>query len=239
MAIKRIFEESGKIVFQYEKEEGKPLRMDEYFIIRGGIEWIGVNNPGYCCWLGLQNTPTITDKYPLILVAETLNPTQRRDKFFESMTFTAQKTHTEFLCGDLKGDNEHWSDRLSAFVRERNLERILLRDSSQFGSLEDGIPLINQWRNDNALDIKEGTILYDQLQKMTSTDLKEWSERFFAIAAFVRVLSSFEVYRPPALERRFGGMRGPKRKDFHFINWDRKGEKEKKEEPGHFEVFVD
>ena len=210
-----IFKDGYKIIFQYPKEEEKPQRIDEYFTIRGGISWPGIAAPGYYCIFGLKNEPTLTEKNPLILLAE--GKDSRMEKFFERMTLHATKTYCEQLFADVREENKGYEDSLYRFIRERKIKGIRLWDSSEFtGNVEYGVALIKQWRQDKSLRIQKDTILRDEIERMTHEDAKEIDKRFYAIAALIRVLCSFEAYpwRKPTRARSVG-----------FSNWNTRGRK--------------
>jgi len=187
--LEQIFKDRDKICFVY-VEEGKPPDIVEYWTIRGGITWPSINAPGYYCIFGLKDEPTLTDKYPLELLAE--GDAQLPEKFAEKVVLSAKRLHCEKLFVDLRDENKGHEDSLYNFVRKHKIEGIRLSDSSEFDDPERGSLLIKQWHHDKALVIKEGTILSEQLKKMERDSLKD--ERFYAVMALIRVLASFEFY---------------------------------------------
>lgn len=179
-----------EIIIEHPQKTGEPRRIDIYFITRAGISWATANSPFYYCILGSKNEPTLTDKWPLVLLAE--GETETMELFFERLTRYVKKLFCEWTVADFKNNFEN---SLLKFVRAAKIEGIRRYDSSEFmeGDLEHSIALIRQWRRDNALVIPKDTILGKQIRSMTPEDLKDKpDERYYAVMALCRVLGSFE-----------------------------------------------
>lgn len=188
----KIFKDREKIIFQYPKEPGTLQRVDTYLTTRASVSWPSPNVPGYYCILGLKDEPTLTEKKPLVLLAE--GQDELMEKFFERLAVTANRLFCNRIFANLK-HNRGFEDSLYKFVRQRKLEGIRPWDSSEFEDFDHGVSLIRQYKRDNALIISEKSVLLRQIQSMTPDDLSEkFEERFYAVAALCRVLGSFEAY---------------------------------------------
>jgi len=202
----------GRVIFYYppDPQRKNPARTIVYLTIRGAISWPVGKAPFYYCIFGMRYEPTLTEKRPLVLLAEGEEP-QSMGRFFEKLTSHPIQPCCERLFADLREENEGYKRDLYRFVRDRNIEGIRLSDSSEFDNIEYGVRLIKQWRDDNALEIPEDTILRKQLKEMELDDLKDKvEERFYAVAALSRLLISFKGY----------AYRGSRRRRPHQIsNW--------------------
>jgi hypothetical protein len=207
--VPRIFKERDKVIFHYPQQEGRPVRIDEYWCVRGGISWPVASRPGYFCLFGLKDEPTLTDKKPLVLLAE--GEAQLPTKFFEKVAVSSRRIYCDRLYADLDDNHKGLKDSFLKFVREGKLEGLRLLDSSEFYDLDHGSLLIKQWNQDDALIIPKKTILRDQLASVPGdVTLSDFEKDFFAIAALIRVLISFEIYP----------WRSPSRQQFTgFSNW--------------------
>jgi len=140
----------------------------------------------------LKKEPTLTDKKPLVLLAEGQH--HPIEKFFERMTLSAKTLYCKRLFANTE-NNKGFEESLLKFVRERKIDNIRPWDSSQFEDFQHGVALISQYKTDHALEIPENTILGKQVRTMTPEDLKDKpEERFYAVMALIRVLGSFEYY---------------------------------------------
>jgi len=221
----KIFRDRDEINIQYPKKPGKPPRIDTYLTMRGGISWPSANSSGYYCIFGLKKEPTLTDKKPLVLLAEGQH--HPLEKFFERLTLNANRLYCKRLFANVE-NNKGFEESLLKFVRERKIDNIRPWDSSQFEDLQHGVALVSQYKTDGALEIPENTTLGEQVRNMTPEDLREKpEERFYAVMALIRVLGSFEHY---PWRKNSGGFTG-------FANF--KDRERSGNEGGHFEeIFV-
>ena len=187
----KIFKDGYKINIILKKPDGT-RKIDIYLTIRAAISWPSPNSPGYYCIFGLKEEPTLTEKNPLVLLAE--GQAELMEKFFERLIANANRLYCERLFANLE-KNKGFEDSLYKFVRQRELEGIRPWDSSEFEDFNHGVSLIRQYKRHNALIIPENTVLLRQIQSMTPEDIKEqFEERFYAVAALCRVLGSFEAW---------------------------------------------
>jgi hypothetical protein len=188
----KIFRDRSEINIQYPQKQGKPPRVDTYITMRAGISWPSANSPSYYCIFGQKKEPTLTDKKPLVLLAE--GEHHPMEKFFERLVLNANRLYCKRLFANTE-NNKSFEDSLLKFVRERKIDNVRPWDSSQFEDLQHGAALVRQYKTDRALEIPEGTILGKQVTTMTPEDLKDKpEERFYAVMALIRVLESFEHY---------------------------------------------
>jgi hypothetical protein len=212
----KIFMDREKLIFQYSKEPGSMQRVDTYLTTRAGISWPSPNSPGYYCILGLKDESTLTEKRPLVLLAE--GEDELMEKFFERLSVTANRLFCNRIFANLE-HNKGFEDSLFKFVRQRKLEGIRPWDSSEFEDFDHGVSLIRQYKRNNALIISEKSILLTQIQSMTPDDLSEkFESRFYAVAALCRVLGSFEAY--PWYSPRSGTISFGNFDDRNKSDWD-------------------
>ena len=201
-----IFKDRDKINIVSKKPD-EPKRVDTYLTPRAGVSWPSPNSPGYYCILGLKDEPTLTEKKPLVLLAE--GQSELMEKFFERLSITANRLFCNRIFANLE-HNKGFQDSLYKFVRQRKLFGIRPWDSSEFEDFHHGTSLIKQYKRHNALIISENTILLRQIQSMTPDDVREkFEERFYAVAALCRVLGSFEAwpwYKPGSGTAGFGNF---------------------------------
>jgi hypothetical protein len=172
---------------------GQPKIIDIYLDVRAGLTWPTHNHPGYLCIVGLKDEPTLSDKKPLVLLAE--GQDEPMEKLFEKLTAKVKRFYCERIFANLE-NNESYQQSLYKFVRNRKLDGIRLLDSSQFEEFEHNAALIKQYRRDNALEIPNGTDMRNQLRSIELDDLKQgFEERYYAIMALGRLLGSYEVYQ--------------------------------------------
>lgn len=207
--VPKIFKDRDKVIFHYPQQEGKPLRIDEYWSVRGGISWLAASTPGYFCLFGLKDEPTLTDKKPLVLLAE--GEAQLPTKFFERVAVSSRRLYCDRLYADLDDNHKGLEDSFRRFIRDENLKGILLRDSSSFFDIDHGSLLIKQWQKDGALIVPKKTILRDQLATVPGdVSSSDFENKYFAITALIRVLISFEIYPWRKPSKPFTGF-----KNFH------------------------
>jgi len=224
--IPRISKDRDQVIFLYPGGPGNSPKVVTYFSVRGAISWPTGKSPGYYCIFGLKDEPTLSEKRPLELLAE--GEAKIMEKLFEKVALSGTRLFCERLFADLREENEGFRKSFYRFVSERKIEGIYLSDSSEFENIEYGATLIKQWQYDNALKIGKDTILNDQLGKMTPEDLdNKAQERFYAVAAFIRVLKSFEAYPWRRSRRGPGGI----------VNWL---DKDRSQDTGEYrEIYVD
>jgi len=201
-----IFKDRDKINIVSKKPD-EPKKVDTYLTTRAGISWPTPQSPGYYCILGLKDEPTLTEKNPLVLLAE--GQDELMEKFFERLSITANRLFCNRIFANLE-QNKGFEDSLYKFVRQRKLEGIRPWDSSEFEDFHHGTSLIKQYKRHNALIISGNTVLLKQIQSMEPDDVREKFEaRFYAVAALCRVLGSFEAwpwYKPTFGTAGFGNF---------------------------------
>ncbi|MGB2930595.1 MAG: hypothetical protein WBB70_17030 [Desulfobacterales bacterium] len=221
-----IFKDRDKIIIEHQQEQGKPRKIEEYWTVRGGISWPTTTTPGYYCLFGLKDEPTTTDKKPLVLLAE--GKAQLPTKFFEKVAVSSRRLCCDRLYADLDDHHKGLEDSFRKFVREGKIEGIRLLDSSEFFDIDHGSLLIKQWKRDGALIVPKRTILRDQLETVSGDiTLSDLEKDFYAIAALIRVLISFEIYPWSKPSKQFAG----------FSNWKQRIKTEKNTE--YEEYYVD
>jgi len=190
--IKITKDDDGKITW-CSRQEGKPPQLKTYLTTRAGVTWPkpSVDVPGYYCILGIEDRSALSNKKPLVVLNEGESPD--RDPFFEKLTLNTNRWHCDQVYADLSKKVDNWHGALYQFVRNRNIDGVTLFDSSEFTDFEEGITLIRQKIDDDSLQIPE-SVLRSQLAGVTPESIKNLEENFYAVAALIRVLSSFEVY---------------------------------------------
>ena len=184
-----IFKDKGKVCIVQTRPDNPP-RTDRYLTVRTGISWPKANSPGYYCILGLADQRTLTEKKPLVLLAEGKN--DLLEKFFEKLIVNANRLYSERVFANLE-KNKGFEKSLYKFIRNRKTGSIRPWDSDEFEDFDHGISLINQYKQHRALRIPN-SILLRQLQSATPDDVNKFEEQFYAVAALCRVLGSFEAY---------------------------------------------
>jgi len=221
-----IFKDRDKIIIAHQQEQGKPRKIEEYWTVRSSISWPTTATPGYYCLFGLKDEPTLTDKKPLVLLAE--GKAQLPTKFFEKIAASSRRLCCDRLYADLDDNHKGLEDSFRKFVRQEKIEGIRLLDSSEFFDIDHGSLLIKQWQRDGALIVPKKTILRDQLASVPGdVTLSDLEKDFYAIAALIRVLISFEIYPWRKSTKQFMG----------FKNWRKKMKPKRSGE--YQEFFVD
>jgi len=188
----KTIKDGGRIIRLHPKEPGKLQRIEEFLITRTAISWPTPNSPGYACFFGLEDKPTLTEKKPLVYLAEVQD--ELMERFFEKLVAKFNELYCDRLFANVE-KNRGFEDSLYKFVRERKLGGIYLTDSSIFEDFDYGTSLIRQHKRDHSLIISANTVLLKQIRSMTPDDVgQEFETRFYAIAALCRVLGSFEAY---------------------------------------------
>jgi hypothetical protein len=206
----KIFKSGDSVCVQYPEEDGKLGRWDDFYQTRGGITWpCAGTHPGYFCVFGLaENRPTLSGKKPLILLTE--DKSDLLGNFFDKLISADKRFFCDRWYADLKSEkSKGFEDALLHHIRERKAAPPRVWDSSEFGSLEMALSTIQQLDRDNALEMKKGTILHNQLAVLGPDSLKGDNPQIYAVEALARVVMSFQVH---LFRRNGGGGSG-------FANW--------------------
>ncbi|MBW2669765.1 MAG: hypothetical protein JRD87_07715 [Deltaproteobacteria bacterium] len=215
----------------YPFEAGSAPRVDEYVDVRAGLSWPTTASPGYFCIFGLQKVPG--DKMPLVLFSE--GGSANLDSFFAMYAEHTKKTFCPRAFApteDKRGAG--FLKSLRQFRIDKDINFPLPADSSKFDDPVYGIKLIERRVKEKSLAIAEPPIpsycrgiLIDQVRSIKDQDATDhFEERFYAVAALIRVLGSLEVW--PYRKARY--------KDFNFTNFDHR--RRSKKDSGYQEVFA-
>lgn len=217
---------SGKTFFIHPFEPGKTQRIDEFWTIRAGVSWPIAKAPGYYCIIGAKDDLEGADRVSLVLIDE--GESEVLEKLFEKIMLNTMKFMCERIYARLDGKKSPQNEYLR-FRGQKNIDCPGLLDSSDFENFNQDVPLIRQWIEKGALKIDPNSCLGEQLGKLKADDVNENFEvKFYAVAAFCRVLKSLIVY-PFQRGSRGGGV--------FFTNLLDRGKS--KDTNGYWEVTVD
>jgi hypothetical protein len=196
-----VIKERDKTLFIYPMEPGKMQRIDEFWTIRAGVSWPTAKSPGYYCIIGAKDDLEAADRVSLVLIDE--GQSGVREKLFEKIMLNTKESGCERIYARLDG-NKSPERAYYRFRRQRNIDCPGLLDSSEFENFNQDVLLIRQWIEKGALKVPPNSCLGEQLANLKADDVNENFEvKFYAVAAFCRVLKSLDIY---PFQR--GGRRG-------------------------------
>ncbi len=188
----KVIDEHGKILFIYPMEPGKPQRIDEFWTIRAGVSWPTAKARGYYSIIGAKDDLGAADRVSLVLINE--GQSGVLEKLFKKIMLNTKRFKCERIYAKLDGDKA--PER--AYYRFRGQKKIDcpgLLDSSEFENFNQDITLIRQWLEKGALKVDSNSCLGEQLANLKADDVNENFEvKFYAVAAFCRVLKSLNIY---------------------------------------------
>jgi hypothetical protein len=187
-----VIKERDKTFFFHPKEPGKTRRIDEFWTVRAGVFWPTAKAPGYYCSIGAKDDLEAADRVSLVLISE--GQTGVREKLFEKIMLNTKRFECERIYARLDG-NKGPEREYYRFRSQKEIDCPGLLDSSDFENFNQDVPLIRQWIEKGALKINPNSCLGEQLGKLKADDVNENFEvKFYAVAAFCRVLKSLAVY---------------------------------------------
>ena len=183
---------SNKTLFIHPFESGKTQRIDEFWTIRAGVSWPTARAPGYGCIIGAWIDLGAAEGISIVLINE--GKSEILDKFFEKIMLNTKRFGCERIYARLDG-NKSPERVYYRFRKQREIDCPGLSDSSGFENFLQDVPLIRQWIENGGLKIDPNSCLGDQLGTLKADDVNENFEvKFYAVAAFCRVLKSLNVY---------------------------------------------
>jgi hypothetical protein len=182
--------------------EGEKVEL-KFADVRAGLAWATDKSPLYWCILAQPwiDTEVYAAKVPSYeLIKEYMYPGLSIDDKFNSMADDSILYRCDFfadLCPAYEDEAESYWD----FRSDRGYQDGGLVAAPYANSFRIGVELIKSWVKSYKLDIMENSEAFDQLSKITESDLADpkVKENFFAIEALRHVASSFK--RDPVVQQ--------------------------------------
>lgn len=159
--------------------------------IKGSLVWPTANSPAYYCIIGQRKEINRKGKLPLIFLGE--RQAELPKGIFKMLKKDSKRLACHEFYNDLLKENADLITLFYDFCRYQRIENISLVKAPLVGKFHIGARLINEWINDDALQIPKGTILHNQLGKMQGSHLEEKpQEKFYAVNALQFIAASVE-----------------------------------------------
>ena len=159
--------------------------------IKGSLVWPTANSPAYYCIIGQSKNINRKGKLPLIFLGERARELPK--DIFKLLKKDSRRLACFEFFNDLLKENRDLITLFYDFCRYQRINNISLTKAPLVGKFHLGARLLNEWINDNALQIPKGTILYKQLKQMQvpHAEVKP-EEKFFAVNALQFIIASVE-----------------------------------------------
>lgn len=178
--------------------------------IRGSLLWPTVNTPGYLCVMGQKTGINVYGKCPLFLIEEAVE--QLSKDLFEKLIEFRKRFSCRQFYNDFKPENQSIKRLFYHHCRYERVPSIELTRAPLVENFNLRMDLVREWVKNEGLEVPEGTILCDQLERMSPGDLSEKpEERFFAVNTLSYILASLErdgSWRAPEFVERKRSARG-------------------------------
>lgn len=177
-----------------------------YSNIQGGLSWPNQASPGYYVILGqLHHTSpdygNRPSRSPLKFLAEGQN--EFIEELFGQLTDDAKMLLCEdFFCAkapdEAHNPKDEWQGYVESFdeyLDDREIGGVYLRAAPYIKNFQFGAAKIREWIRANALEIPKSSIVYSQLKRMTTVDLRNDPEiNFHAVNALRYVVGDFDKH---------------------------------------------
>jgi hypothetical protein len=193
--------ENGIIIHEHDDGTSK-----QYVAVRGGLSWPRTeeNLPGYYLIMGEELIPAAQRKENQRGKLRVMSEFEAPDIVTSLTSLFTKLTDdsTLYLCdtfytvtGKFEGeDYSGYTEAFRKFIYDKKIAAHL--EEAPWADRSDlGIDYIQSWRDKCLLELEKG-ILYDQLGKVTNSNVKQIAETFNAVNALRYVVCGFEKYRP-------------------------------------------
>jgi hypothetical protein len=185
--------------------DGQPDKV--YLKIRAGLTWPNKSAPAYYCILGQRDQLNEMKRYQLIFFCE--GQSNELPLLFDKLTDHARMLMCEEIYADFAEDRKCFRDLFSKYCRENQIRGFYLRQAPWPENFSFGLGIIQDWLAKKSLEIDKGTILANQLGKVSEDLLEDTAKAeidFYAVNALRYVLGAFEKhpYREPMKDIDYG-----------------------------------
>lgn len=186
------------IVHDVDLGEREPTRY-KYGAIRCGLAWPGLNTPPYYIILGEEKLDPISDhdgfRKTIRFLCEHQGADLELESFFDRMTDDCLTVGCREIYADIAGANENFRDGFWQWQEKNNQRRFSLHQAPFASSWTSGIAAVTARTRDKTLRLLEGTIVLDQLRRISRSDLENQPEKFFwAVKALCHAIAAFKKY---------------------------------------------
>jgi hypothetical protein len=173
--------------------EGQEDRI--YQTLRAGLVWPNKSAPAYFCILGQLDQENASKRNPVIFLCE--NQTKELPLLFDKITDQAKILMCEEVYVDLTEDRRCFYDSFTDYCEETGARGLYLQQAPWPENFAYGLSLIRDWIAKHSLEIERGTVLADQLGKISEDLLEDTAKAevdFFAVNALRYALGAFQKY---------------------------------------------
>ena len=171
-----------------------------YLDRRAALAWPSVQHPGYFAIYGqLDRYDPVAQRFPLVLLSEASIADTRH--FFTRLMGDTRKFGCTRAYLDLSEKTETVARSLARFIRETDDIKcdFPFTDASEFASFEKSYPLIDQYLQQDTLDLPEDSQIKLELRSIRKPQLKRHDgigpeDLYPAIAALNYIVSAFDIY---------------------------------------------
>jgi hypothetical protein len=180
--------EGSFITVIIKKEEKEPV---SFFAkeIRGSLVWPTISALGYVCVLVQKTGIDIHGKCPLFFIEEAVEESSKA--LFDKLVDYRKRFSCGIFFNDLKKENDDLKRLFYDHCRYQKVPNIQLTRAPLIENINLRMDLVRDWAK--SLEVPKGTVLCDQLERMSPGDLPERpEERFNAVNALSFALASLE-----------------------------------------------